>query len=336
MKRTLEDGFWRLGQGLFLLFFWGAPTTQAQNLVPNPSFEEYTSCPSYHSQIDSAFGWQSIGISPDYFNSCADDTVGVPFNCMGYQQAFEGEGYAGLGFYPLYGKEYMQAELTQPLEIGALTCLAMRVSPGGFGIPFWTTPALAADHIGMRLSTAPLEHFSFYGEFEFNDAALFMPGVLSDTSSWTLLNVEVIADSAYQYVQIGNFFTDGVCTSVVLDPALDWKVAYAFVDAVYVSQQPGGCASVTGISDLKPPTTPGLLVCSGILQIGSDLLGALGGPVQARLFDNTGRVLGSRIIDNSVSAFTWDLSFLPEGLYYLYLQDNEHRANGARLLITTD
>ena len=66
------------------------------NLVPNPSFEDYTQCPTGFDQIDRATGWSSYAASPDYFNSCANSSgaVGVPSNTWGYQNAKDGNGYS--------------------------------------------------------------------------------------------------------------------------------------------------------------------------------------------------------------------------------------------------
>src|SRR6185437_5611647 len=84
----------------------------AQNLVPNPSFEELNRCPSGLSGIDysptySSFptvkAWvnpQGCG-SPDYYHSCASATsgVGVPDNGFGHQDAHFGNAYVGMYLY---------------------------------------------------------------------------------------------------------------------------------------------------------------------------------------------------------------------------------------------
>ena len=63
----------------------------AQNLVPNPSFEDMVQCPPGWTQIEFATGWiNPNGYSPDYFNSCVPDTgccniFSVPNNSYGFQ-----------------------------------------------------------------------------------------------------------------------------------------------------------------------------------------------------------------------------------------------------------
>src|SRR3954465_9815496 len=74
----------------------------AQNLVPDSSFELYSTCPSTDGQIDFATGWSDpTGTAPDYFNSCADVSTGysVPANDLGTMTAHTGNAYAGLFTY---------------------------------------------------------------------------------------------------------------------------------------------------------------------------------------------------------------------------------------------
>src|SRR5688572_26019825 len=74
-----------------------------QNLLSNSSFETYSACPFYVSQLSFANGWYSpTDGTPDYFNSCADPVtfMNVPDNQFGNQSAFEGNAYAG--FYAAY------------------------------------------------------------------------------------------------------------------------------------------------------------------------------------------------------------------------------------------
>lgn len=110
--------------------------SQAQNLVPNGSFEEYTECPSIMAQVPYATGWSVFSQSPDYFHACnTNDSMDVPLNLVGYQPAFDGEGYAGVVTF-LEGSQYrecVQHELAEPLIPGGTYYLSMVASPGGFG-----------------------------------------------------------------------------------------------------------------------------------------------------------------------------------------------------------
>src|SRR5947207_3313209 len=74
-----------------------------QNIVTNPSFENYSSCPNVPGDINYATSWMSYGNSPDYYNSCSTysaclqgPSFSVPFSSAGYQLAATGQGYCGL------------------------------------------------------------------------------------------------------------------------------------------------------------------------------------------------------------------------------------------------
>lgn len=57
--------------------------TNAQNLVPNPSFEEFDDCPFLPGQIEEATGWFDIIGGCDYFHTCGSNGYGVPVNLAG-------------------------------------------------------------------------------------------------------------------------------------------------------------------------------------------------------------------------------------------------------------
>ncbi|MBC8172614.1 MAG: hypothetical protein H7X71_01800 [Chitinophagales bacterium] len=70
-----------------LTLIWNISSSQVDNHVPNGDFEEYTSCPSDYSQIDSALYWlvPTSFNSTDYYHTCATSSaVSVPFNGAGY------------------------------------------------------------------------------------------------------------------------------------------------------------------------------------------------------------------------------------------------------------
>ena len=76
-----------------------------QNLVPNPSFETFTNCPSNTHQIVLATPWNSPyinGAQAEYYNVCATNPgLGIPFhfNLLGYQFTKTGNAYAGFNVY---------------------------------------------------------------------------------------------------------------------------------------------------------------------------------------------------------------------------------------------
>src|SRR5205085_2206493 len=90
------------------------------NLVNNASFEDTLICPYSLDQANFSTGWSSYRGSPDYFNSCANNSssVSIPFNCWGFQNASSGHAYMGLKtFFTTNYREFFGSELISPLII---------------------------------------------------------------------------------------------------------------------------------------------------------------------------------------------------------------------------
>ena len=86
-------------QPFVLLIVWLSMFSfgKAQNLVPNPSFEDFTTCPTTLGTGGPLQCIPWIGInSADYFNVCGGFLIGVPINILGYQEARTGAAYAGI------------------------------------------------------------------------------------------------------------------------------------------------------------------------------------------------------------------------------------------------
>jgi len=216
---------------------------KAQNLVPNPSFEDNSECPT---QLDGMYlvnqWYKSVQIpgneyyenpSPDYFHECASGTlVGVPENILGTQNAYQGQAYAGLITYsvgfPNY-REVIGIELTEPLVQGVTYHLSMRVS-----LALGTTSGWATNKLGMKLSMN--EIFNSSEEAVNNFSHLYTEAIITDTINWTLIEGIVVADSPYQFLHIGNFFIGSETETVLLGGPFD-NVAYYYIDDVRVIQE---------------------------------------------------------------------------------------------------
>ena len=227
-------------------------TTSAQNLVPNPSFEEHTMCPDWLRQVDHTVGWEAFRLSPDYFNGCdLSDTMSVPVNLFGYQPSSDGQAYAGISNYSSTTpstREFLGAQLTQGLTPGMPLYVSFKVAPAAFSETSyqfrWTT-----DRIGLRFcmnafyqSSGPLP----------NSAAIALSNVLTDTLSWTIVSGIYFPDSAYQFVVLGNFYDDTLTTVGIIDSNGTYPYAYAYVDEVCVSYDPDECdlgSSTPGIDN---------------------------------------------------------------------------------------
>src|SRR5689334_20025015 len=96
----------------------------AQNLCPNPGFEQLNGCPAGTGEINLAAPWSSAGFPSDLFINChvnsvpaSCNDVSVPDNFAGNSAAHNGSAYAG--FFALSStanqRTYIQAPLSSSL-----------------------------------------------------------------------------------------------------------------------------------------------------------------------------------------------------------------------------
>ena len=196
------------------LFTWGYLMgvnfllIQAQNLIPNPSFDQYQQCPPYLGQIHQAIAWDSPNFATsDYFHACSDSANGngVPANRFGTQQPVSGEGYAGIRLWIPPGistpnqREYIVTQLITPLEADSFYQVSFYVSLADFSTH--TTDAL-----GLGFSD------TLFGEERMQE---FEPAVrreagkyLTERDSWEKISGIYQAQGGEQHVIIGNFLKD--------------------------------------------------------------------------------------------------------------------------------
>lgn len=290
---------------------------QAQNLVPNGDFEQYSLCPDYVSQIDRAVGWQrpTEGTS-DYFNSCLASpfSMSVPDNQFGDQGGHSGNGYAG--FYTLYAteaidvptdyeREYVTYQLAQALTVGSTYSVEFFVSLadvskyaiGELGALLTTSVPYRADELPIALTP----------QITNNDG-----GWLDEKDGWDAIGGCFVADSAYTYITIGNF-NNGVNTDFIEVPTqfpLTY-FSYYFVDdvsveAVEAPQLGGDVASCEAVllSVLNP--LPGAQYAWNTGEIGASISASDGGTFIVTRTDRA-CALSDTIIVTRPSALAVDL-----------------------------
>ncbi len=216
---------------LFLLCC--ASSVFAQNLVPNPSFEDFTTCPTMLDQLPNATGWSSpTDGNPDFFHACSTSgDVGVPSNAFGTQTASTGSGYAGIvAFGENEVRDYIQTTLTSPLEIGKSYCVEFRVSLSDedfYGV----------QELGMLFSTTPTNVTNGGTALNLTPQIYNMDDVIVENTEWQVISDVLTADQAYQYLSIGNFFSNANTTGGGTFPgAPDILDAYYFIDDVSVQE----------------------------------------------------------------------------------------------------
>ncbi|WP_276135075.1 T9SS type A sorting domain-containing protein [Polluticoccus soli] len=250
---------------LLLLFALGvyAVAATAQNLLPNPGFDQKTACPTGTGQMSKVVNWNSYTLaSPDFYNSCDATPMGfgVPTNIWGVQSqqtSAPEEAYIGVftqfpGQNPNY-KEYIHARIPA-LQVGQLYEMSINVSLAD-------DSRVATDGFGV--------HFFVAGDsFRNNSNPIYTPkvsydsyGVITNHTGWTKLTKTFIADSAYTHVVIGCFKNDTLLNKVVITPGSD-DLAYYFIDDVELKLIPAGIADADMLMDgvkLYPNPSTGLL-----------------------------------------------------------------------------
>ncbi|UPT67606.1 MAG: hypothetical protein M0D57_02730 [Sphingobacteriales bacterium JAD_PAG50586_3] len=181
----------------------------AQSLVLNYNLEGYSQCPQFlYNILDANNCTEPTEGSPDYFNVCSTGgMVGVPYNVFGAESPHSGNGY--VGFWALIDtlrqdsyREYVQMELSAPLQVGKEYCVTFYVSTADRFL-------LACSGIGLLFR---------------NGATFMMPNtdivqltpdiveddIIADTTGWVAVSGTFTADSAYTHLIVGNFYDNNI------------------------------------------------------------------------------------------------------------------------------
>lgn len=230
---------------ILTLLFFTTSKIMAQNIVPNGSFEQYDTCPNNTAQIYFASSWfqpnKSWGniinsSTTDYFNNCSQpNSVGVPKNAFGFQQAKTGTAYAGIitccgsdedtvGY-----REYLEIKLIQPLEVNGKYCVEFYCSLAD------SASTMATNKIGIYFSTDSILDSSGYQNLTVNpqiENVIF----LDDTSKWYLTGGIYLASGNEQFITIGNFRNNNNTDTIRVKEYPDWlKQSYYYIDDVSVT-----------------------------------------------------------------------------------------------------
>lgn len=245
----------------------------AQNLVPNPDFEAYSSLPGGFGDLNHAIPWNSpTNASPDYFHAASSfPAVGVPANFAGNQSARSGNAYAGFfarindaatGTPNRQYREYVETPLSSPLVAGQ----TYQVS---FYLSLADASTWAVDKIGAYLSMGPVGLVNTESPL-----SSFIPQVnnpvgnyITNKTGWTLVTGLYLAAGGEDHLVIGNFF-DNTSTLPLPVPGGSYSIdiAYYYLDDVSVIPlcvtPPSGMVAwypldeqtgATAINDIAPP-----------------------------------------------------------------------------------
>ena len=221
---------------LSVLFTTFVLSTKAQlilgtNLVNNPSFEEYYSCPIGYGEIDSCKYWW--GFSSDYYNACTTTSfISVPSNGPGFQYAHTGNAYAGCAIYcmDIYGDDYRESiktKLNDSLIVNKRYCTNFYVSiaEGSYSDNLTCT---LLDSIGMLFTKYMVQDNVLP---ILNNGIKVQNSIKSiDTINWSKITNTFIAGNTAKYLTLGNFDT------FIFWPPHSDAMMYVYMDDVSVCE----------------------------------------------------------------------------------------------------
>ncbi len=202
----------------------------AQNLVPNPSFETYTVCPTSAGAFAGVANWFVVPThngSPDFHHVCGSTTFGVPSNVFGNQNARTGSGY--IGFVTHFGsgnfREYLEVQLPTPMVSGTSYDVSayLSLSDGsgwgtdGFGF-YFSTGQVSGSGTNQPLPLTP-------------QVANPNNNYITSKVNWTPVTGTFTATANYSYLVIGNFKNDATTNYQVQS---GWSWNYTYLDDVSV------------------------------------------------------------------------------------------------------
>lgn len=240
---------------LFTLALLPAFASAQINLVPNPGFEEYKQLPCQCMQNDMSeylVAWDAANAgTSDYITDLAQP--GCYADCKGDNgqgiQVPHG-GHAMVFFYNEYDtyREYVSVTLSQPLVPGKKYYAEMYVS-------LTDHSQFATNNVGMCFFNSKRsvsgDGYIITAKPQVNSAAL-----ITDSKGWVKVSGTFIADSAYSFLVIGNFFSPATTKQQPVavagrDPEAGGKFAGYYVDDVLVKAMESSLA-VSGDTLVNP------------------------------------------------------------------------------------
>ena len=294
---------------LFILFVCFLQFTKAQqNLVPNGDFEQINNCPDTNGDFYYAKFWFINSNTPDYFNKCATyNSYSIPSNGWGYQNTTS-NGYGG--FYPYYSispnaREIMGNQFSSPLVVGTKYYVSYKLNVANIS-------NCVARKIGCEFS---MNKYQAPNSLTANNSPkIATNALLADTLNWQLVNDSIIADSAYNFIYISNFYDDLNSDTIIIGASTPLGYySYLYIDDVCVSTSKNTCNIINSIQEnylsdliLYPNPSSDYLYFKNTSENGFDI----------KLFN----VFGQEVIhcpflsDNKI-----DVHYLPVGIYSIVL-----------------
>jgi hypothetical protein len=256
-----------------------AITTNAQNLIPNPGFEDYSQVPCACMQGSlSAYvtGWENAGSgTPDFISTEADpecyaSAESSHWDSYGHEQPHGGKGMGMImtsGHNGTY-REYLGVRLTQPLVKGTKYYAEFYVSLGDYC-------GVATNNMGMLFKTGTFTAHS--GHIITGTPQINITTVIDQTTGWYKVSGYFVAEEEYTHVIIGNFFSRDQTTTKIMPEAEAYTSPHTYrtsMSAYYIDdfmlREAKINIAITGDTIVNTGTTATLIANGGTTYTWSD------------------------------------------------------------------
>lgn len=324
-----------------LLFLLTIGVSQAQNLVPNPGFEHYTEA-FCGIQFSNAFNQATIDwMSPTwgspqlFFTNIADSCYNLqptnqytgPIGIKGSQMPRTGNVMASIYAYTIPDfnqRSYLQVELTSPLIPGNAYVVEFFVSLAD-------SMEISVDKLGAYLSTNQISALNnLYMDYT---PQVLSDGFLDDTSNWISVSDTIVAQDAYSYLTIGNFYSDD-STNTQANPLSSGGVgaygAFYFVDDVRIEE-----VNLVGLETLAAKDIYTVYPNPSVSDIHIDMKANMlpAGEFSLEMCDALGRTVHTTPLNERTSLVTIKRGDLKSGVYFLRIVGDSMVSKAAKVVL---
>lgn len=244
---------------LVALLVAGSASTSiaAQNLVLNPSFENFSQCPITIGQTAYCDDWISpTNGTPDFHHGCnTTGIVDVPTNVWGTENARTGQGYVSCIVYmdqTSYVGEYVEAPLSAPLSAGVT-----------YQVSYWVSLAdksrFAIAEMGAYLSVGSVAVSSSVFPLPYTPQIENTGTILTGKTGWTQVTGTLVANGGEDHIVIGCFRAGTATTNQDVGGLNQWANYYIDDVSVVGPSTQGIPAQLVGWSDITSPLQAGFV-----------------------------------------------------------------------------
>jgi gliding motility-associated-like protein len=306
---------------LLLLLLSASSALHCQNLVPNPSFEEFEgNCPD-SIVFDNLKNWYSAYITPDYYTICNQLWFyKAPTTTAGYQLPLDGKGYIGFVYYAGNGtedKEFIQVKLSNKLKAGRLYQLS-------FYVNLANKSRYAIGQLGAWLHADSMTNsLDFFTSIVNPQVTSALGKIFYDTLTWQNVVGCFEANGDEQYLTLGSFRKNSATEYLLLDDISgDFECcAYYFIDMVELNEI-SVCSTFDVINNLISPNSDGV---NDIVQFTDENAENCSLQVYNRWGNLVYSTSGKSLVWNGLNQ---QGNALVAGVYYYVLDCGNERKNG--------